>query len=533
MADIYEESYSDYYGGEDPAALDDVYSDTYGDTYGAPTTSVVHTVEPVTFDTSATTELLALIEGEEELVSGGVTGALVADPVVVPGGTDQDGGSVTFGASGGLTTGDPTVESGGRDIVVEPIRFGATGALYAPAGRSRAQQGRVLLTTPTAAVSDALNAARIHVWRAVDILNRDESLWAETVPFTDGNVNVELDRDERRTLALTLDNSDRRFSPDEREFWYDKIIRVRRGVVVDEVRFEFDLGHFMIDQIAPANKANSAISVTGRDYSKAMITSRIEAALTFKKGTRVSDLIRALAGNCDIRRVAVPWTAETLLKDTTFDADTSRWAIAKDIATAFNYELYFSASGELVMRPQRDPVTSPTVLTLGPSAGNVVDLTPSTNDGELFNHVVVVSTVGDTTLPVWAAAENNEPSSPSRISRIGRRTKKIESAVATTREQCLELAKTYLSVAALEQYDVAFSSLNYPWLEVGDIVRVDNPEALPGDPSRFLLTSLTVPLKVGAMSGNCKRVTVVGRDYSLSESGEESPDLVWGDELAA
>lgn len=511
----------------------DIYVDEYLDTYAVPGGGASdHDVDAPFVAVGDTVLDPELDAGASESFTGAATGALTVDPTVVPVGIDTDAGAVAYGAAGALSvTVDPTVEGpGGQDITVATVTFGARGWTYAQPERLRRRPRRWLLAGPTAEISSALEAAQIEVWRVVDILNPDETLWASEVGFTDGKVSVDMTRDERRTVDLTLDNFDRSLRPSPDGFWYDKILRVRRGVVVDSVRYEFDLGYFMIDQIGRPD--NTSIAVSGRDYAKKMINDKIEAALTFPVKTNIMDLIKAVAYNAGITRVDVPFTTETTRKEFTFDADTPRWEIVKEVATTYGYDIYFAATGTLTVRAQVDPVTTPPILTFGESSGNTIDLTPSTNDGLLYNHVVVVSSSAESELPVWASVENNEPSSPTRISRIGRRTKRIESALATTKAQCLEIATNFLRVSGLEQFDIGLAALNYPWLDVGEIVELDDPEAAQTDPTRYLLSTLEFPLTVGPMNGSCKRVSIVGATATTSPDAIEGADLVWGDEAA-
>lgn len=534
VGDFYSDTYSDTYDGSDPELLGDTYSDTYGDTYGEPGTSAGSTIDvSVTFDAAAADIWdVRLVQIGDLTADFGATGSLTATAEVVPVGVVVEGGSATHTATGALsvTSGPTIVGTGGSDITIS-VTFRASGYTYMQPTRVRRNPSRLLVASPTTAIRTALEAAQVNVWRVVDILNADETIWQAEATITEGKVAVDLSRDERRTLDLTLANPDDTYAPDPNGFWYDKIIRVRRGVELDGTRYEFDLGHFMIDQISPG-KLNATISVSGRDYTKKMMKSHIEAAETFKATDRVEEVIRALAYNSGITRVDVPFTGLTLKKEYTFDADTPRWDMAKEIATAFAYDIYFAVNGAFTMRKQQDPVTNPSVLTIGTAGRNTVSLDPSTNDSEMYNHVVVTTPSEGDTLPVWASAENNEPSSPTRIERIGRRTKKMESALATTKAQCAEIAQKFLAVSGLEQFEIGFSVVNYPWLDVGNVITVDNPKAVDTDPTSFLLTSLDIPVSLGPMGGGCKRITVVGNTVTTGGGGASASSVVWGDEAA-
>jgi hypothetical protein len=48
-----------------------------------------------------------------------------------------------------------------------------------------------------------------------------------------------------------------------------------------------------------------------------------------------------------------------------------------------------------------------------------------------------------------------------------------------------------------------------PWLEVGEILGWSDPNPSPGDPDKFLLSSLGISMDLGPMSGVGRRVTIV------------------------
>src|ERR1044072_2226887 len=184
----------------------------------------------------------------------------------------------------------------------------------------------------------------------------------------------------------------------------------------------------------------------------------------------------------------------------------------KEIADSYGYELFFDANGYLVMREYLDPLYSPLALELlTGAAGNLVSFEKSTNDSRVYNHIVVTGESSDAgLLPVFAEAKNLEPSSPTRISRIGDRVYTYTSSFITTVGQAQDTADKFLKIHALEEYDLNFSTISFPWVEVGEIVRFYDPRPGIGDPDRFLISSLSLPLGLGPMSGNAKRVAVVG-----------------------
>jgi hypothetical protein len=174
--------------------------------------------------------------------------------------------------------------------------------------------------------------------------------------------------------------------------------------------------------------------------------------------------------------------------------------------------LFFDAQGYLVMREYLDPVTAPLSYTLETGVfGNLVTYNKTVNDTRIYNHIVVTGESNDPDIiPVSAEATNTEPSSPTRVDKIGDRVYQYTSSFITTTLQAQDVADKFLQIHALEEFDLIFSSIALPWLEVGEIVEFEDPRPSAGQPTRFLLSSLNLPLDLGAMSGNAKRVSVVG-----------------------
>jgi hypothetical protein len=162
------------------------------------------------------------------------------------------------------------------------------------------------------------------------------------------------------------------------------------------------------------------------------------------------------------------------------------------------------------MREFQDPVSSPESFRFetGPG-GTLVEFGKQVNDTRIKNHVVVSGENSDQ-VPVFAEAENNKTGSPTRIGKLGRRTEEYVSQYIDAYAQAKELADKMLAVQALESFEVNIDSLVLPWLEVGEIIRFVDPDPAPGDPDRYLLDSLNIPLKLGAMGAVGKRVTIVG-----------------------
>ena len=275
--------------------------------------------------------------------------------------------------------------------------------------------------------------------------------------------------------------------------------------------WECQIGEFLADVLS--DEDDDLMQVSCRDYVKKCIDSKLVAATMFTLGTPIESIIRTLALNSGISKFNLPVTGKTLTKDSTWEADTPRWKPMKEISESFGFELFFDATGTLTMREFKDPLLTPPelILSVG-SDGNLVKQGKRASDTSLKNHVVVAGESNDSTIPpVYAEAMNTMVGSSSSIDAIGDRVIRYTSSLVTTQFQAQELANQYIRVASLEEFELNFTSVMFPWLEVGDIIENTYLKRATEayTPARYLLSNFTLPLDLGSMTGNAKRVTIV------------------------
>lgn len=270
------------------------------------------------------------------------------------------------------------------------------------------------------------------------------------------------------------------------------------------------LGEFMADSIA-LGQSYASVAVSGRDLTKLCQQSKFVTSTTFTANTSIESVIKTVATNAGISKFKLPVTGKVLDKDMTWERDTSRWDVIRDVAHSNNYEIFFDNEGYLEIREFRDPLTTPSTLDLSVGmGGNLISRSGRTSDSQLFNHIVVVGESSDSsTPPVYAEAINNSPTSSTSVSEIGDRVSITTLSLITTVSQAQEYADSLLAVSALEEFELSFEATMLPWIEVGDIVEMKRSDSRYWGPDRYLLTSLSFPLDLTPMSGNGKRVEKV------------------------
>ncbi|HEY6021564.1 MAG TPA: hypothetical protein VIY48_17260 [Candidatus Paceibacterota bacterium] len=278
--------------------------------------------------------------------------------------------------------------------------------------------------------------------------------------------------------------------------------------------WEAQIGEFHIDIINEDNFPYQ-IKVTGRDGTKTLLGAKFTTATTFTAGTALDDLVKAIALAGGIKKFIGGSPGVVVNSDFSFERNTERWKAIKDICAANSVEVFFNAEGYLVTRPRRDPVASPPelILSTGGDEGNLATYSKSANDSRVYNTVVVTGTNADDVAGqelYQTVLQNTEPTSPTRVERLGPRQYFYTSSFFTSQEQVDAYALKLLKIVALEEFELNFSMIPFPWLEAGDIAEFIDPRAGEDEPRKYLISTLAIPLAPGPMSGTGKRVTIVG-----------------------
>lgn len=280
--------------------------------------------------------------------------------------------------------------------------------------------------------------------------------------------------------------------------------------------WETQIGEFMIDRLSEDNFPRQ-VKITGRDYTKKCETSCFEQSITLTGPEDLEVIIAAIAFNAGITKINLPTTGISVGQTFSFDRGSTRFSGMKAMANAYNFDIFFDGQGYLSMVEFTDPATASPSFTFrtGKKVGNLASYTKTVDDSRLYNHVLVVGDSSDPTIiGPWAEAQNDDPSSPTNIATIGDRLYQYDSSFITTSAQALAVAQSFLAVHSLEEFSLDFSSLVFPWLEVGEIIQWIDPTPAPGDPDMFLLEQLGIPLVLGPMSGSGSRIVIINQTTS-------------------
>lgn len=291
--------------------------------------------------------------------------------------------------------------------------------------------------------------------------------------------------------------------------------------------WETQTGEFMIDDISE-DHFPSHLKITGRDYTKKLLTAKFAQATSFAQGTSLDATVKTIATNGGIKKFKLGSGGIPIQALATFDRTTSRWEGLKSLCDSHNVELFFSPDGFLTTRPFRDPVLSPAglVLSADSQTGNLVSYNKKSSSTRIYNQVVVTGENQDDAsngIIYQGIAENHNPASPTSIENLAQIISYFyTSSFYTSSAQCQATAEAMLKIKSLEDYQLGFSSIIFPWLEAGEVIDFQDPKPGVDEPTRFLLITFDIPMALGPMSGTGKRVTIIGQANTPVDQGDEA-----------
>lgn len=324
----------------------------------------------------------------------------------------------------------------------------------------------------------------------------------------DGSVSQDASRAIRRTVTLTISNPDGVWTPrgEGSAFYWDRQIKVERGVVVGGVAYYAPLGVFLID--APEVDARAGLlTLSGADRMDRATRSEFTAPTSYALGAGVGAAVRDILEDAGVG--ITQWSVDdggaTLGAARHYEVGEERLQAAITLANDFALEVLADANGFMVVRPKRDPQDLPSSWTFkaGVDATHL-GLAKRWSRDRFYNHILVTGESADQE-PLRAEASVTDPSNPLRVTGpMGDRLFKYTSAMITTVQQAQDVADAMLWERALIEEELSIEHVVNPMLEAGDAIRVEDNSSATDD--KYAIASLDLPIAAGPASLNVKKV---------------------------
>lgn len=350
----------------------------------------------------------------------------------------------------------------------------------------------------------ALNTS--HMMRVrIHKLDVDEEFVSELTPWVlEGTVDVDSETDTNRHLSLTFVDQNNRISFSKEQvfdgaLYADNFIKVFYDVWVATLSKWVSVPVFTGPVIA---YSRTGPEVTVEAVSKeSLLIPPIRTHRREINSNLVRTIIRQSLHDAGERQFNFDagLTARVAKKfHLAVPKDKGLWPMLKRLAKNHNYELFYNADGEVVLRKQRK--TTHNILFHDEQGGNVLSIPTVTYDlSEVRNRVLIFQENSDTnkqSLIYRRSLPPHHPMSPQSLARHGSPRvipeeftydKKVRFAVAK------EKGDTLLRLRSLASVEANFTSLPVPYAEVGDIARLKTEDVAV----TFQLKKFSLPLTSG------------------------------------
>lgn len=319
----------------------------------------------------------------------------------------------------------------------------------------------------------------------------------------DGNVDVDVTRNTRRTFTATVLNPNGLWSPQSDWgglFYVNRMIRLYRGVNYGQAVEIVPIGTFLIDHADVAVERNmSVVTLSGSDLWKKFGKSMFPRAKSWAEGTDINDVIRAVADQAGITKFNLdPLSSRSagdrqLAKKFAVEQGDNRGEKLAELCKANGIDIYFDVNGRLTTEDFQTPGDKATVYTYDPDDNNnLITIKSSYTDENLYNSVLVLGTK-DKDNVVISRVRDTDAKSVTSVDRIGERVFKYESEHIGTQAVADKTAEQLFYKHVLVNEDITLETICNPAYEGNDVIKVKETDFSQLN-SKYRIKAFTVPL---------------------------------------
>lgn len=317
-----------------------------------------------------------------------------------------------------------------------------------------------------------------------------------------GSVRVDAASATRRALqGLVVPSPDGRTSTLRRLIDTETCeIQIWRGIRYPTGRIEeIPLGRFRVDTLTDTLGQPGSITIDGSDRIARVVDDRFLAPRSAASGITIIAQITRLVQESIPGVPVLDETGDPTIVRSGVVWDRDRWGAVTDLATSIGAIVWADPTGSI--RISRAPTLADpaTWMVDDTIRGVVVDGRRSTTRAGVRNVIVASSAPTDGSAPITAIAQDNDPTSPTRVGGpFGRVPGFYSSPLLTSQAQAATAAAAILGRSIGRRRTLSLDLAVNPALDAGDRLDV----LITGDPwQRHIVDNFTVPLDVdGAMS---------------------------------
>lgn len=350
------------------------------------------------------------------------------------------------------------------------------------------------------------------------LLNPDESIDYE-IPEKDiilgtGSYNENYQNGQRRSINISLDNSNGKYTPDLNKIWVNNRFRLDIGMEVLDgtnrtfwfIRGIYILGNptathsfsdkqvelSLLDKFAYLEGKSGTLETTYEIPAGTNIEEAIMGILSLDNGSGYPIDLKPIIYDSRFKGMTMPYTLSK-------DAGSTLGEMILDIGTILNAEVYYNTEGNLCFISINETINDTDKPTLWDYTDVEREYFGSTISCDFENVVNEVHVVGDsiTSDLVYAMAQNRNPESPICIQIIGRRVDYINDANIQTQERAQDRANYELRKRSILDTSITLPVAFNPLLFVNNIITLED-SFFEYERERFIIQSISYPLGTDA-----------------------------------
>lgn len=357
-----------------------------------------------------------------------------------------------------------------------------------------------------------------------------------------GSISCNLNNGKRRQATVTLANLDNEYEFSVNHIWFGQQIRLSEGLILpDGTEYYIPQGVFEIENpheaLKPGQKTVTYSLVDKWANLDGTLFGNLEDVYMVEAGTNILEAIAATLkldrftmennGDNPIDGTAPLFTdyyngrTQTLTDGTVVslieaphDFLSASTGTLADVVLGLNEmiagDIGYNQNGRLVVNPSQDDIldiSKPVMWEFRQSEKSFLGADYTTKSSEVYNDIIVVGATSDLNVTARGRAQNLDPSSDTCISRIGRKTKRLEMSNYYSDQMCIDYAEWQLKRVSTLSKEIVISSTQMFHIVENRLITVQRADK-PGNPvERHLVTGFSRPIgQTGAMTINCVSV---------------------------
>lgn len=364
----------------------------------------------------------------------------------------------------------------------------------------------------------------------------------EDVILNGSTINVVYQNGQRRSASINVDNWANTYDFNINKVWFGQAIKISAGVYLkDGTPYYFPQGVYYINNPSevfnPGNRTTTFNLVDKWSYldgtlfggysgiykllAKNNLFTAIEQLLLTDRGNGMPlDSVPPLLSSYYLNKVVTIDGVDYPVLDCPYDDKiTGNYAnVLNSIGTMLVANMGYDANGQLRVESANIDVIQDNMRQIlwefSTNEREFIGMTDNPQPGKMYNNIVVT---GGTLMGhiAYGEATNNDPSSPTNVSIIGKKTYVEERAKYYADSQCQELADTLLNQYKNLSSTVTIQSVPMFHLQERSLVTVYR-EGKDFSPVPYLINGWTLPIGNGVMSINATKLNPA-RDFRFME----------------